>query len=493
MADDGSIMMNAFRAVMWIFVQKALEICDLCYQLVQEMFGINLDKFPWIWTWLTILSALLIFFVAVRLVVLMIRAQFDDQSVEMLSGVDLLRRITVMIVILALIPTTLTLMSRISSSLATIFPTLVSGSDSPSSILLEMSSLDFSQVGAKAETAITLKDVTDINLMEGDSYVYFPQTGNMVVVLFTSVVALYIYVMICIQIASRIIGLLLKICIAPFALSSLVDPKDQAFQTWVKLCAADFLATFFQSVLLVLAMTAIASIDVSTVAKVLFMIGALMGVLNAPQGISSLLGADVGAASGMQAIQSAMTMGYAMTSAGRVAAGGAKLAGKAAIGAATSSVYGVGRALGGKTFNPSKVPAAYVPGGGGGGEGEAAGGAAAGSVGDVASGYSRPPGEDGASVDGLNRVSYANGINTRENTVANKIGRAADHARGFRGAAARAVLKMASGTYKAAGQKLYQNKYNRWTGNASPSAMTRMYNFRQSARNYARFVRNGQA
>ena len=397
-----------------------------------------------------------------------------------------------MFVILAMIPGTLKALSRVSSSLATTFPSLVSGSSNPSSILLEMSSLDFTQAGQKAASVITIQDITDINAMDGDAYVYFPDTGNMVVVLFTSVVALYIYVMICIQIASRIIGLLLKICIAPFALSSLVDPKDQAFQTWVKLCAADFLATFFQSVLLVLAMTAIASIDVSTVAKVLFMIGALMGVLNAPQGISSLLGADVGAASGMQAIQSAMTMGYAMTSAGRVAAGGAKLAGKVAISTGTAGVYGIGRMLGGKTFNPSKIPSAVAPGSGSGGGGAAVG-SAGGSVGDMASGYSRPPGEDGASVDGLNRVSYANGINTRENTVANKIGRAADHARGFRGAAARAVLKMASGTYKAAGQKLYQNKYNRWTGNASPSAMTRMYNFRQSARNYARFVRNGQA
>ena len=483
MTDDGSILMNAFRMIMWMFVRMSLYVCDLCYQLVQEMFGISLDKFPWIWTWLTVLSALLIFFVAVRLVVLLIRAQFDDQSVEMLSGVDLLRRITVMFVILAMIPGTLKALSRVSSSLATTFPSLVSGSSNPSSILLEMSSLDFTQAGQKAASVITIQDITDINAMDGDTYVYFPDTGNMIVVLFASVVALYLYVMICIQIASRIIGLLLKICIAPFAVSALVDPKDNAFQTWVKLCAADFLVTFYQSVLLVLVMTAIASIDVSTLAKVLFMIGALMAVLNAPQGISSLLGEDVGAASGMQAIQSAMTMGYAMTSAGRVAAGGAKLAWKGATGAFNGTTYLAGRMLGGKTFNPDKVADAAAAAGGGGG-----GGGGIPSVGDTQSGYESPVPGSGY-VDNQNRVNYSNGINTRENTFANRVGRAAERAHGFGGAAARAILKVSSKTYQHAGQKLYQNKYNPWTGKVGPSKMKQLSDLNRSARRYIRYVR----
>lgn len=489
MTDDGSIMMNAFRSIMWMFLRGALWICDLSYDLVQEMFGINLDKFPWIWTWLAVLSGLLMFFVVARIVVLVIRAQFDDQSVEMLSGVDLMRRITVMMVMLALIPTTLQVMSRLSSSLANLFPSLISGANAPSSILLEMSSLDFTDAAAKASSAITLADITDINAMEDGAYIYFSNTTTMIIVLFTSVICLYIFVMICLQIASRIISLLLKICISPFALSSLVDPKDNAYQTWVKLCAADFLANFYQSVLLVLVLTAIASIDVSTIAKVLFMIGALMGVLNAPQGISALLGADVGATSGMQGIQSALIAGQAMMGAGRVAAGATALAGKGALNTARFGAYGAGRLLGGKTFNPDKV-AGGSAGGGGISGGNAGGGipAGAGDAGDLHGTYGgQAPNSDGA-VDSLNRVSYSSGINTKEGTVANRIGRAAERTQGVGGAAARAIVKVASATYKNAGQKLYQNKYNPRNGSVSPSAMKRNADRRKSFANFAKYV-----
>ena len=158
----------------------------------------------------------------------------------------------------------------------------------------------------------------------------------------------YCYVFVCIQIAQRILGILLKILLAPYSLSGLVDAKDHSTGTWMRMIASDFLVNFFQMTMILLSMVTSLAVPLTGLAKGLFFIGTIFGIMHSPTGISQLLGADVGASEAFGQLQTGLTLGRAIHTGGHV------LSSTAAT-ASAAGVYGVGRMVGGRTLNPSKV------------------------------------------------------------------------------------------------------------------------------------------
>ena len=85
------------------------------------------------------------------------------------------------------------------------------------------------------------------------------------------------------------------------------------------------------------------SLTLSGLAKILALIGTLFAVLNAPNGISQLIGADLSVSSSLQSLQTTMI--------GTGLLGGAlRTAGTAAKDAGALSVYGAGRMVGGSSI-----------------------------------------------------------------------------------------------------------------------------------------------
>ena len=84
-------------------------------------------------------------------------------------------------------------------------------------------------------------------------------------------------------------------------------------------------------------------ITLSGLAKILALIGTLFAVLNAPNGISQLIGADLSVSSSLQSLQTTMI--------GTGLLGGAlRTAGTAAKDAGALSIYGAGRMVGGSSI-----------------------------------------------------------------------------------------------------------------------------------------------
>ncbi|MBQ6217186.1 MAG: hypothetical protein IJK53_07355 [Erysipelotrichaceae bacterium] len=84
-------------------------------------------------------------------------------------------------------------------------------------------------------------------------------------------------------------------------------------------------------------------VTLSGIAKILALIGTLFAVLNAPNGISQLIGADLSVSSSLQSLQTTMI--------GTGLLGGAlRTAGTAAKDAGALSVYGAGRMVGGSSI-----------------------------------------------------------------------------------------------------------------------------------------------
>ena len=87
-----------------------------------------------------------------------------------------------------------------------------------------------------------------------------------------------------------------------------------------------------------------ANISLSGLAKILALIGTLFAVLNAPSGISQLIGSDLSVSSALQSLQTTMIGTSMLGTAGRMIGSAAKDAGALAT-------YGIGRALGGSSLS----------------------------------------------------------------------------------------------------------------------------------------------
>lgn len=492
---------DAIRTALWWVAEPVLFLCDFCYSIVQELFGLSVDQFPWIWEWYGILCLLTGGFIIARIAAVFIKSTYDAETVERLDGMNLFQRLVAIGFIMGLLPFVFKMMSGASSALAVAFPSFVSVDTKPSGILMNLSAVDFKNPSAAVGTIASFADISGetINNTVSGAYQYFPKTSNLLILVVVAVACVYLFAMIAIQIVGRIISLLLKICIAPFALSGIVEEKDNSFSTWTKLCTADFVTAFFQSILLTLVLYAISVIQLSPLATTAFLIGALGAVLNAPAGIASILGSDIGTLSAMQSLQTTAAMGHAIgngvRTAGHAVGIGAGIAGKAGAGA----IYGAGRVLGGKTFNPDNINSLSgerVNGNAGGGNG--------GNINEL-SGIYNPSGSfersdnqalinPAAFVNNRGHVSYANGINTQADTFAGNLGHAARHMSGKKGAAARTITTMASNTYAAAGRMLYGSTTGR-NGGIKLSPIRKVdstaHRMARGAKNTIRTIRDG--
>jgi len=229
--------------------------------------------------------------------------------------------------------------------------------------------------------------------------------------------SVYCLIYVALQIASRTISLLFKVLLAPYALSGMVDPKDQSTATWFKLCIADLLGNFFQMALIWMVLFTCANIQLTGLTKGIFFIGALFAIMNAPTGVAQIIGSDIGTSSGIQSLAQLKAFSGALRSGGAAGIAMAGAAGGTMLTTGAGAVYGIGRLKGNPSMNPITKSIQGFTGGGNSGDGTNTGvgggngfgggiggilGAAANTLGQ--SGSSSTLGEDGPSYEGTNNL-----------------------------------------------------------------------------------------
>ena len=331
----GSVFTDVFRSLLWFLCQAAFKLMDMVYTIIDSMVKLNLGDFDFIWTWWQGLSITLSFFIIVRMVTQYIKAVIDDDEQEKIDPVALIKRLIVIAFIVALLPSTVKGLSAISSTMASNVGVIV-GVDPKDTVPSHI----IASAGYQGDIDDFDYESIEINEKDEDgNYIQFPSSFDIIFSTVVAIIADLVFVFIGIQIAQRVVGLLLKILISPYALSGVIDPSDNTFSLWSKLCIADFLTNFFQIMLIMLVMTVSIEVDLPALAKIIFFIGALMAVMNAPAGIAQLLGGDVGVGTAFQQMQSLMML-----------SSGAQLAGSAIQTAAAVATYATGRAMGGKSL-----------------------------------------------------------------------------------------------------------------------------------------------
>ena len=351
------------RWLLWILVHLILKVTDYVYKIISLFFGLQLSDFDWIWDIYWVLVAGLGIFITARLVMMLVRSMIDTDGVNHLPGINLITRLMMIGLITTLLPIAMPMMSNAVAAAST---AILREEVLPSDIIIDAGLANLSgdlgqsnsitvEEGKHAVDVITLKNIND---KVNDKYVYFENTENLFLSMILGGGLIYCFVMVAIQIMQRMMGLLMKIVLTPYAVSGLVDPKDNSTSLWFRLCIADFTTAYFQMLLIWIAMLVATRLPdaFGGVTKGIAFIGAIFSVLVAPSGIAQMLGNDVGAQSGMMMMQHAQTMsGVARVAGGLLSGGvhfGANLLGSA-VGTGTAlGIYGIGRKMGARTLNP---------------------------------------------------------------------------------------------------------------------------------------------
>lgn len=197
-------------------------------------------------------------------------------------------------------------------------------------------------------------------------YYMYPSWSSLFFGLFTVLGVAFLFIPIIIQMAQRIVSMVIKLFLAPYAVSSMIDPGNQTFSTWCKYMISDLISNFFQlySMMILFAFIGSSSLDqllksttvVGTVAKIAIIIGGLLAVYASPNGVAAIIGgSEMSAANTLNQMQSMLAMGRTATAMALTGTGVGLLAAGAAVGAggkiAGKVGHGINRLSGGSIGN----------------------------------------------------------------------------------------------------------------------------------------------
>ena len=370
------LMTSGFRSIIWIFLGLVLKVVDYIYSIILQFFSLNINQFPWIWTFFKIIFAALAFFILMRIAIMFFKsAMGDTERIDKLSGGMLFQRVLAIVITLSFIPILMPALNTFVAESAKALPQIAVTSEvTPSDIIIEAGSANLkdnklgeTDTGIKLESGEHYIDKINvsnegINEKDGGDYKYFKDTSNLVLSLILGGMCLYVFLQVAIQVIQRFVGILLKMVLAPYALSGLVDPDDQAASMWFKLCFSDYLGIYFQMATIWIAMLFATNLpnNFSGLAKGLAFIGALFSIIIAPSGVAQLIGADVGSQSGLQMMQQAQMLMGAVGTGLNIAKAGVGIAGVGALATAgvgktglATAIYAGGRMMGARSLNPT--------------------------------------------------------------------------------------------------------------------------------------------
>lgn len=464
------------RGMIWWIVSALLSLLDVIYGFVNQLLSLDfLNLNDTIWMWFTILIASFTgLFVGFRIIKnYMLDAVDASEDREMRTSVSrLITRIIALELVILLAQPMLSGLSWVSSNLIqNINVFLGSENTTISSVILEANGIEVDESGA---WSVTINEKVD------DEYVYFNSAIDMVFLVVIVVLGAYQMIFIALSIGDRFVSMLVKLILAPWSISSIVEQNPQSFATWCRLFLADFFANFLTCFLLIAACSAVMGVDLDPLVKCIFLISVLIGIQNAPQIAGHLIGADIGMATGMQSLRTLSSIGHGLSS---VSSAVGSFAGTTAA----MGVYGIGRAMGGISRHDAQLYSGHdvqatttnknALDGIGGGSGGTSGDSSAGGVSilgyGVPSDYGTSSGDYGGSADSSAVTTSSSGSGVTkpvidkhpqtayDGTLAHKIG--THQYKNKATALGGAIVNVVGATvYQMAVRRLNQNEYNKY-------------------------------
>ena len=243
-----TIFVDIFRQLLWWIMAAMFFLLDTMFDVCKELAGYDLMNTDIVWTYYEgFTAAFLGFFIIFRLLKRYLRSISDEEEMDHLDPIGIIVRIGAIGFIIALAPFLLKSAGRLTTLLINnIERTMGSSNTSYSGFFL-------SSIGMKAGTSYTDIETAGINAkLDNGSYVYLNSMTDFLCIFISTVFSSFIMVIIAVQIGSRILSMIMKLILASWSVSSLVENRPDQFYSWCKLFLADFMANYLQLLLLVL-------------------------------------------------------------------------------------------------------------------------------------------------------------------------------------------------------------------------------------------------
>ncbi|MBQ6217184.1 MAG: hypothetical protein IJK53_07345 [Erysipelotrichaceae bacterium] len=242
------IFVDIFRQLLWWIVSALFFLMDAMFDVCKSLAGYDLMSNSKVWTYYEgFTSAFLGFFIIFRLFKRYLKSITDEEEMHHMDPISILLKIASVGFVIALAPFLLRSIGRFTSLLIENIESIM-GSNNTS-----YSGFFLSSIGMKE--GLNYTDITSagINLkLEDGSYQYLNSMTDFLCIFISSAFSSFIMVIIAMQIGSRYMSMIMKLILAPWSISSLVEERSDSFSNWCKLFLADFMANYLQLLLLVL-------------------------------------------------------------------------------------------------------------------------------------------------------------------------------------------------------------------------------------------------
>lgn len=243
-----TIFVDIFRQLLWWVLSAMFFIMDTMFDVCKSLAGYNILANRTVWTYFEgFTGAFLGFFIIFRLLKRYLRSIAEQEEMEHLDPIGIILRIAAVGFVMALAPYVLKTIGNLTDLLVNSIETTMGSANS------KYSGFFLTSVGIDPSVSFNTIDLEGINtkLAKG-TYKYLDSMIDFLCIFISSAFSTFIMIIIAIQIGSRMLSMIMKLILAPWTISSLVEDKADIFYSWCRLFLADFMANYLQLLLLVL-------------------------------------------------------------------------------------------------------------------------------------------------------------------------------------------------------------------------------------------------
>lgn len=243
-----TIFVDIFRQLLWWIVSVMFFLLDTLFDVCKELAGYNMMTNSDVWKYYEVFTAAFLgFFIVFRLLKRFFRSISDEEEMSHLDPIGIIVNIASAGLVLVAAPLILKSIGSLTSLLINNIESVMgSVNTSYSGFFLETIGID---------RATSYADITNAGIntkLNDGSYQYLNSMIDFLCIFISAVFSSFIMVIIAIQIGSRMLSMIMKLILAPWSFSSLVEDRADIFHSWCKLFLADFMANYLQLLLLVL-------------------------------------------------------------------------------------------------------------------------------------------------------------------------------------------------------------------------------------------------
>lgn len=337
---------DIIRSFFWGILSALLWLTDKGYEMMRSIALIDVSDIPEVWTWWNGLIAFVSFFIFIRVIALYIKAMTNEEFKEKFNGVFLFFKTFIISATIAFFPIAIKYTTSVSvHSIAQMSNRLGYNPTTfkPSSFIINTGIA--SQSGTNAAKLNYNLDL-NINEKQNGKYKFFPGYDKLFILFVIGIVASFGFLIAAVQIASRMFTLIMKILVSPIPISGLINPEDQSFKMYVRMCLSDVITNYVQILMIYVILSISGNAIVAklgALTQLVVLVGGITVLTKGMHELAQLIGGDVSGGSVLQQIaairQSTHGVGRGISSLVGGGVGGAVTAG-------AMGVYGAGRMMG---------------------------------------------------------------------------------------------------------------------------------------------------